>query len=130
MPSCAIDSVSVDYIVPVENMPALLLPSVRKGNTVAATEIKMEKHLTDLTCPECRSPLSELKAGNLVEYRCRVGHAYSSLAFAQYHQNTVERKLWKRYLYSKSQPILQTDSHCSLAEPTSNSLKTAGSKPP
>jgi hypothetical protein len=29
-----------------------------------------------------------------VEYRCRVGHAYSPLVMESEHQNTVERSLW------------------------------------
>lgn len=58
----------------------------------------MEELKSDLTCPECRGPITEFRSGKLVEYRCRVGHAYSALAFAQDHQSAVERKLWQAVL--------------------------------
>ena len=57
-------------------------------------EEPMEKKLVDLTCPECRGPIWEERQGKIVEYRCRVGHAYSPLAFLKDHQDTVERTLW------------------------------------
>jgi two-component system chemotaxis response regulator CheB len=54
----------------------------------------MEKTPTDLTCPECRGPLSEERQGKIVEYSCRVGHRYTPLAMESEHHDTVERSLW------------------------------------
>ena len=55
---------------------------------------KVDKKLSALTCPECRGPLWEERQDRIVEYRCRVGHAYSPLALIQEHHATVERTLW------------------------------------
>ncbi len=97
MPSCAVESVPVDYVVPVVQIPALLsLPLAAQAG--AEKETHMEAIHSDWTCPECRGPLTEFRSGNLGEYRCRVGHAYTILALAQDHQVTVERKLWESVL--------------------------------
>ena len=54
----------------------------------------LQKAFSGVTCPECRGPIWEERRGRIVEYRCRVGHAYSPLALAQEHQEAVERTLW------------------------------------
>ncbi len=54
----------------------------------------MERKLVDLTCPECRGPIWEERQGRIVEFRCRLGHAYSPLAFLKDYQDTLERTLW------------------------------------
>ena len=96
MPSRAIESVPIDYIASVEDIPELIS---RNGHGQQAIEgFNLEQRKTDLTCPECRGPISEVGDGKLMQYRCRVGHAYSALAFAHEHQNTVERKLWESVL--------------------------------
>ncbi len=97
MPYYAAESVAVDYVVPVEKIPALLTSDVRKEVPVQSS-MSMEKVPSELTCPECRGPLSEYRCGNLGEYRCRVGHAYSVLALAHDHHDTMERKLWEAVL--------------------------------
>jgi two-component system, chemotaxis family, protein-glutamate methylesterase/glutaminase len=97
MPSCAVDNVPVDYVVRTEDMPALLLRELRDG-VPAEIGGPVEERSSDLTCPECRGPITEFRSGKLIEYRCRVGHAYSVLAFAQDHRSAIERKLWEAVL--------------------------------
>jgi two-component system chemotaxis response regulator CheB len=46
------------------------------------------------TCPECSGPLWELKEGQIVRYRCRVGHAYSEDAMVLEQGSAVEAALW------------------------------------
>jgi two-component system chemotaxis response regulator CheB len=46
------------------------------------------------TCPECHGPLWELAEGELVRYRCRVGHAYSEDSMMIEQGGTVETALW------------------------------------
>lgn len=53
---------------------------------------------TDLTCPECRGPIWVERHGRILEYRCRVGHAYSPQTFQSEHDRTVERSLWASLL--------------------------------
>ena len=49
---------------------------------------------TDLTCPECRGPITEFQEGAITEFRCRVGHRYSPETFLAAHADTRERALW------------------------------------
>jgi two-component system chemotaxis response regulator CheB len=49
---------------------------------------------TALSCPECRGPLWEDAQGDVVGYRCRVGHAYSQDALVAAQADRVEAALW------------------------------------
>jgi two-component system chemotaxis response regulator CheB len=46
------------------------------------------------TCPECSGPLWELREGEVVRYRCRVGHSYSEDAMVIEQGSAVEAALW------------------------------------
>jgi two-component system, chemotaxis family, protein-glutamate methylesterase/glutaminase len=46
------------------------------------------------TCPECNGPLWELSEGELMRYRCRVGHAYSEDSMVVEQGSAVEAALW------------------------------------
>jgi two-component system chemotaxis response regulator CheB len=46
------------------------------------------------TCPECHGPLWEVSEGDLVRYRCRVGHGYSEDSMIIEQGSTVEAALW------------------------------------
>lgn len=52
------------------------------------------KRTIEVTCPECRGPVTEYRMGQLVEYRCMVGHAYSPRSILECHGETQERALW------------------------------------
>jgi two-component system chemotaxis response regulator CheB len=45
-------------------------------------------------CPECGGVLWEMEDGELVRFRCRVGHAYTSEALAADQAQTIEKALW------------------------------------
>lgn len=47
-----------------------------------------------LTCPECHGPLWELHDGQLVRYRCRVGHAYAQDILVADKGAAIESALW------------------------------------
>jgi two-component system, chemotaxis family, protein-glutamate methylesterase/glutaminase len=49
---------------------------------------------TGFTCPECQGPLWELEEGELVRYRCRVGHGYSEDSLIIEQGTAVEAALW------------------------------------
>jgi two-component system chemotaxis response regulator CheB len=49
---------------------------------------------TGLTCPECQGPLWEFREGDLVRYRCRVGHGYSEDSLIIEQGSAVEAALW------------------------------------
>jgi two-component system, chemotaxis family, protein-glutamate methylesterase/glutaminase len=96
MPRSAIDTVPIDYVVPLRGLAPLLTDLA--GQPVISHEYKGE-HMkeirrTHLTCPECRGPISESRQGSLNEFRCRVGHRYSPVTFLAAHAETRERALW------------------------------------
>jgi two-component system chemotaxis response regulator CheB len=97
MPQSAITHVDVDYVTTVAEMPPLLVSLVngaRREEPIVKPDEPIEKRLSGLTCPECRGPLSQVRQGRIIEYSCRVGHAYSPLTLARGHHETVERTLW------------------------------------
>jgi two-component system chemotaxis response regulator CheB len=47
-----------------------------------------------LTCPECGGALWERRDGDLVKYRCHVGHGYSEQAMISHQNDAVEAALW------------------------------------
>jgi two-component system chemotaxis response regulator CheB len=49
---------------------------------------------TGYTCPECQGPLWEVEEGELVRYRCRVGHGYSEDSLIIEQGTAVEAALW------------------------------------
>ena len=46
------------------------------------------------TCPECSGALWELREGERLRYRCRVGHSYSEDAMVDAQGTAVEAALW------------------------------------
>ena len=54
----------------------------------------MESRKTSLTCPDCGGALEKLQGGNMVQYRCRVGHAYSADSALIAHTAREENTLW------------------------------------
>ena len=91
MPLSAIEHVQVDAVRPAEEIAALLAqqgtvdatqcpPSKGGPRSRARDEERvpiMPRNSSGLTCPECSGALWEVKQGDLIQYRCRVGHAYS-----------------------------------------------------
>jgi two-component system chemotaxis response regulator CheB len=95
MPSNAIASVSVDYQVPVNEMGGLLTSLI--GQPVRPLLSRMEPHMpeaTRLTCPDCHGPIERFRLGSITEFKCRVGHAYSSENMLIAHEDAEERALW------------------------------------
>jgi two-component system chemotaxis response regulator CheB len=96
MPRNALENVPVDYTVPLQEMATLLIAMA--GQPIASQDSKgatmMEPRRTDLTCPECRGPITEFRNGPVSEFRCRVEHCYSPETFLAAHAETRERALW------------------------------------
>lgn len=99
MPYNATLKVEVDFVVPLPRIAGVISAlAVTERSPTKSEEAAMEVLPSDLTCPECRGPLSREHQGKIVEYRCRVGHLFSPLAMAQDHRETVERSLWMSVL--------------------------------
>lgn len=50
-----------------------------------------------LTCPDCHGALWEVVDGELVRYRCRVGHAFAPASLLAYQDEGIEEALWAAY---------------------------------
>jgi two-component system, chemotaxis family, protein-glutamate methylesterase/glutaminase len=109
MPQHAVDGVGPDYVVPIEELGALL-QRVVGAERQKPVEVTMTGHLHELppvevgddnpgqltafTCPECHGTLWEVDEAGVPQFRCRVGHRYAidSLVVAQ--SNGTETALW------------------------------------
>lgn len=47
-----------------------------------------------ISCPECRGPLWEIRDGDLLRYRCRVGHAFTTETMLEEQSETLEDALY------------------------------------
>lgn len=119
MPSSAIANVSIDHVLCLEEMAQTIVKLIdedrpAKGDSMSNQDddvLNIEVRAAELdpalagsdgppgvpsgySCPECNGGLFEVQDGNLVRYRCWVGHAYSaeSLLFAA--GSAVEAALW------------------------------------
>jgi two-component system chemotaxis response regulator CheB len=95
MPKNAIASVHIDYQATAAEMGALLLTLVSEISTQSITNVEsVMPERTHLTCPDCHGPIDRIEFGDLTEYRCRVGHAYSEEGMLAAHEDAEERALW------------------------------------
>lgn len=54
----------------------------------------MTAESTKYTCPDCGGAIERIRDGNIVQYRCRVGHLYSPEAALAIHAEREENTLW------------------------------------
>lgn len=115
MPKSALESVSVDYVAPLSDIPPLLVKvtsaPVRVDTFPMAErledEVKIVKdedppevdpqHLGEpsmFTCPECHGVLLQLMEGSYFRFRCHTGHAYSAESLLAHIQDQIEIQLW------------------------------------
>ena len=113
MPSNALAVTAVDHVAPLAEMAPLLRRLVAEapgGDREPPRDIRREVEIaalrnsdmatTDsfgersvLSCPECHGVLWEMKDGDLVRYRCHIGHAYTGDALALAQTDDVDRAL-------------------------------------
>jgi two-component system chemotaxis response regulator CheB len=115
MPLNVMEYVQVDYVQELRNIAPLL--SELAASPVAEEEYPMPDELelevqivegtsTDpnaldrlgtpsyFTCPECHGTLWEMHDGDLLRFRCRVGHAFTAETMLAQHDTAVEAALW------------------------------------
>ena len=61
---------------------------------MADTHDDEEVRPLNATCPDCRGPLSEVIEHGAREYRCLVGHRFSTIGLLRAHSEAQERALW------------------------------------
>lgn len=118
MPKSAIEHVDPDYILPASAMASVLVhlahePVVEKGGLTVSNshEMEMEPDIVELdrvalrsqeqlgtnsglSCPDCGGPLQQLHERNLLQFRCRVGHAWSGQSLVTGQAKAQEEALW------------------------------------
>jgi two-component system chemotaxis response regulator CheB len=100
MPLSALREIEVDYTVGVGEMPELLNRLATEGEeehrpaTAGNEGDGVTGELTDLTCPECRGTIWEVRRGRAADYRCRVGHTYSAKSMLAEHYAAQEKTLY------------------------------------
>ena len=126
MAQSAMQRVGVDVVLPVQEIAQLLTRLTREpfqegrtgmlpekeevqdpaeSGTAAIAEGPLPGPPTALTCPDCGGAIWEQVDGELVRYRCHVGHAYTVDSMVGAHAALVEAALWTavRALEEKAQ---------------------------
>lgn len=116
MPTHALERVPDSFVVPVEEIPGLLVELVSEHVDAASggnpdvlaeresriaeldmTEIGNDKHPgheSQFACPECGGVLWEIDQLGLLRFRCRVGHAYTARHLDAEQRQAIEAALW------------------------------------
>jgi two-component system chemotaxis response regulator CheB len=116
MPRNAVRNDSPQYVLPVRQIGPTVVELVVKGkrrggqdesldseldNEVKIAEVDMQaiEHKKSgapsaYVCPECNGTLWEVREGELLRFRCRVGHAYGTESLLAAKNDELESALW------------------------------------
>lgn len=116
MPSSAIANVTPDYVLPLARIGDLLIelartPAPPEDQFPVPAVLEREAQIAEqeavlmqdeeipgtpavFACPECHGTLWELHDGDLIRFRCRVGHAFSIESMVAEHNESLETALW------------------------------------
>jgi two-component system chemotaxis response regulator CheB len=100
MPRTALREVPINYKRPAAEIAALLNQLASGEDVRRDSYFKPEdfvERYSGISCPECRGPLSVHDMGP-VEFRCRVGHAFSLKKLIEDHTSAQENKLYEAIL--------------------------------
>jgi two-component system chemotaxis response regulator CheB len=116
MPESALEYVGADHCLPMEKIAPLLVrlsgePAKEEGAYPVPDDMELESRIAGLdptaidsderpgelsrfTCPECSGPLFEIQSGDLVRFRCRVGHAFTAESMLYDKFEELEKALY------------------------------------
>ena len=116
MPQSALDNVEVDHCLPIAEIAPLLarlvLEPAEAEDAYPVTErMDFESYVPQMkeismedierigepsvfTCPECHGTLWEVHDGDLLRFRCHVGHAFSADSLMAEQSEALEGALW------------------------------------
>lgn len=97
MPLSALREIEIDYTVHLSEMGSLLTLLTREEyeKRALAGKTDMKPEVTDITCPDCRGTIWEVRRGPFSEYRCRIGHTYSPRSMLVEHFAAQEKVIWQ-----------------------------------
>jgi two-component system, chemotaxis family, protein-glutamate methylesterase/glutaminase len=110
MPRSALENVEVDHVLPVSGIGRLLPSLVMEP--VGASPVRPELlraeaefllgsegarkvgHPSSIACPACGGVLNEVHDGDMIRYRCQVGHAFAPESLYGEQRIALETALW------------------------------------
>jgi two-component system chemotaxis response regulator CheB len=124
MPLSAIRATSVDYVLPAAEIGPLLNdlaraegpPSegphqeqadVAEGLVSGLRLVSGDGPTSPFICPACGGALWEVEEGNLVRYRCHVGHGFTGDTLMALQKDELEQALWTSVRLLEEQAELQ-----------------------
>jgi two-component system, chemotaxis family, protein-glutamate methylesterase/glutaminase len=95
MPDSAIQGLNVQYIVRLAQMaPLLTRLAMSTENPLLQPKLtRFSQEDTTQTCPECGGVMTSARMGELVEYRCHVGHRFGLRTLIDQKAKNIERLL-------------------------------------
>jgi hypothetical protein len=95
MPDSAIQGLNVQYIVRLVQMAPLLkrLAMSTENSPLQPKSTRFSQQNTTQTCPECGGVMTAARMGELVEYRCHVGHRFGLRTLIDQKAKNIERLL-------------------------------------
>jgi two-component system chemotaxis response regulator CheB len=131
MPLSVMQDIKVDYSLPLSEIAPLLdklsrQPTAEKRRYPVPHEIEIETRIAQqemeadklvasveklgrvskLTCPDCQGALWEINDGDMLRYRCHVGHAYSADSLRDGQSQVLDVALWSAVRALEEQMIL------------------------
>ncbi|MBV8581464.1 MAG: chemotaxis protein CheB [Candidatus Eremiobacteraeota bacterium] len=108
MPSSAIANVAVDRVLPAEQIAAEIIDLVDGADPAEEKQMNADGTVdgqgappdppevdpSAFVCPDCGGTLFEVGEGEMLRFRCRVGHAYSPEALHAEQERSLEEALW------------------------------------
>jgi two-component system chemotaxis response regulator CheB len=119
MPRNAIENGAAGHVLPLGDIAPLLVelahePAPEQGDLPMSGEMDDESKIakfdfdalkrteqnapaSGFACPECGGALFEMYNGDLVRFRCRVGHAFSPATLAAEQARAIDEALWTAF---------------------------------
>jgi two-component system chemotaxis response regulator CheB len=117
MPRSVLENVQVEHVLPLAGIAPILVSlahtpvAVGGDDSMAEDELERESKIAEFDldaiekephpgtpsgfgCPDCGGALFELNDGELVRFRCRVGHAWSPSSLLAEQSDALEYALW------------------------------------
>ena len=98
MPMSAMENTEIDFALPAEQIAAKLVHLASDGAEQKPQTFPessgMQPSGRTYSCPECSGVLEEVKEGEMLRFRCRVGHIYSPESLHADQNVAVEKALW------------------------------------
>lgn len=99
MPQAALETAGADHVAPSASLGHVLAGLVQAGvdtpgDPEAQRRTGEEELIGHFSCPDCGGVLTAVSDGELIRYRCRVGHEFSPETLFSAQTEEVEAALW------------------------------------